>query len=217
MSIENKYYLYRHVRLDKNEPFYIGVGTKEEDHHNTIKSEYARAFVASYRNPIWTKIFNKSKYKVEILFESNNINLINFKETEFIKLYGRINCKTGILANMTDGGEENSGHVVSEETKKKLSIVSKNYWSKLSKEERITKTSDAMKKAREGYKLAGYPKTYTKQREYLNKKVIDTVTNIIHPSISEAYRQNNFKFTKAHLCAMLAGKYKNKTNLIYYN
>ena len=25
-----KYYLYRHIRLDKNEPFYIGIGTKKE-------------------------------------------------------------------------------------------------------------------------------------------------------------------------------------------
>ena len=29
MIVENgKYYLYRHIRLDKNEPFYIGIGTK---------------------------------------------------------------------------------------------------------------------------------------------------------------------------------------------
>lgn len=25
---EGKYYLYRHIRLDKNQPFYIGIGTK---------------------------------------------------------------------------------------------------------------------------------------------------------------------------------------------
>lgn len=33
-----KHYLYRHIRLDKNEPFYIGIGTK------IVKtSEYRRA------------------------------------------------------------------------------------------------------------------------------------------------------------------------------
>lgn len=27
---DGKYYLYRHIRNDKNEPFYIGVGTKSK-------------------------------------------------------------------------------------------------------------------------------------------------------------------------------------------
>ena len=38
------HYLYRHIRLDKNEPFYIGIGTKKENtKFNSIKSEYSRA------------------------------------------------------------------------------------------------------------------------------------------------------------------------------
>lgn len=31
MIVDNgKYYLYRHIRLDKNEPFYIGIGSRSE-------------------------------------------------------------------------------------------------------------------------------------------------------------------------------------------
>jgi len=46
------------------------------------------------------------------------------KEMEFIKLYGRINNKTGVLANLSDGGEGNIGYVVSDETKEKLRVAS---------------------------------------------------------------------------------------------
>lgn len=52
-----KYYLYRHIHLDTNEPFYIGVGTK------TIRV-YIRAFTKSNRNIFWKKISvaKKGKY-----------------------------------------------------------------------------------------------------------------------------------------------------------
>lgn len=42
---EGKYYLYRHIRLDKNEPFYIGIGTK-----NKHKYPYFRAKSKAERN-----------------------------------------------------------------------------------------------------------------------------------------------------------------------
>lgn len=98
-----KYYIYRHVRLDKNEPFYIGMGTKCK---NCKISEYFRSNVID-RNIIWKRIVNKTKYKVEILLESDDYEFIKEKEKEFIKLYGRIDLKTGILSNMTDGGDGN--------------------------------------------------------------------------------------------------------------
>ena len=103
--IENsgKYYLYRHIRLDKNEPFYIGIGTKK--HPDIDKnSNYERSYISHKQNNIWHKISKKTVYIVEILLESNDYDFIESKEIEFIKLYGRINLGTGILANLTDGG-----------------------------------------------------------------------------------------------------------------
>ena len=41
---EGKYYLYRHIREDKNEVFYIGIGTKNS------KVEYKRAFAKDGTN-----------------------------------------------------------------------------------------------------------------------------------------------------------------------
>jgi len=100
---EGKYYLYRHIRLDKNEPFYIGIGTKK---NNKWKSSYERSYSKKGRNKIWNDIVNKNenKYKVEILFESDSYDFIKEKEKEFIKLYGQ-KTKNGLLANLSLGGE----------------------------------------------------------------------------------------------------------------
>ncbi len=105
--MKTKYYLYRHIRHDKNEPFYIGIGTKIKNYTSNPTVEYQRAFtkIKKRRNTIWSKIIEKTDYSVEILFESNNYDFIKEKEKEFIKLYGRIDLKTGSLSNLTDGGE----------------------------------------------------------------------------------------------------------------
>jgi hypothetical protein len=99
-----KYYLYRHIRLDKNEVFYIGIGSKKKATYVTYRDEYDRAFTRRSRNKHWKHIIDKTDYDVEILFETDDINLIQSKEKEFIKLYGRKDLNTGTLANYTDGG-----------------------------------------------------------------------------------------------------------------
>lgn len=102
-----KYYLYRHIRLDKNEPFYIGIGTKILKACSD-KHLYKRAFEGNNRrNSIWNLISSKTKHQVEILLESDDYDFIKQKEIEFIKFYGRIDNNTGILSNFTDGGEGN--------------------------------------------------------------------------------------------------------------
>jgi hypothetical protein len=107
-------YLYRHIRLDKNEPFYIGIGND-----NT----YRRAFEKSRRNKIWYDITSKSNYEVEILLCDLTWDNACKKEREFIKLYGRKDLGTGTLSNLTDGGEGALGrkYITSIETKAKLS------------------------------------------------------------------------------------------------
>jgi len=107
-------YVYRHIRLDKNEPFYIGIGKTKYRH--TAKQN---------RNDIWEKIAAKTEYDVEILFEDVDWDFACKKEIELIKLYGRINRGTGTLANMTDGGDGNLGLVHSAEALRKISESSK--------------------------------------------------------------------------------------------
>ena len=105
-------YVYRHIRLDKNEPFYIGIGSD---------SNYKRARDKKNRNVIWHRIVSKTNYEVEILLDDLTWEEANEKEIEFINLYGRSNIKKGCLCNLTDGGGGTLGIVMSEETRRKMS------------------------------------------------------------------------------------------------
>lgn len=113
-----KYYLYRHIRLDTGEPFYIGIGTKRDC--KNFKPTYERAFETKQRGSFWKNIVNKTDYEVEILLESDDYKFIKQKEIEFIALYKRKDCCDGILVNLTDGGEGVLGNIQTEETKQKM-------------------------------------------------------------------------------------------------
>jgi len=106
MIVDNgKYYLYRHVRLDTNEVFYIGKGTKRVTQLNTMNpSAYSRAIDTRNRTNYWYNITSKSLFEVDILLESNNKEFIDSKEIEFISLYGRVDLGKGSLVNLVDGG-----------------------------------------------------------------------------------------------------------------
>ena len=107
-------YLYRHIRLDKNEPFYIGIGSD---------SNYNRAYEIKKdrRNIVWSRIASKSEIEVEIMLDGLSWDNACEKEIEFIKLYGRIDNGNGILSNLTDGGDGTIGLIVSEKTRKENS------------------------------------------------------------------------------------------------
>lgn len=105
-----QYYLYRHVRLDTNMPFYIGVSKKNHLKIKGFNTEYARAFEKTKRTQFWKNVIKKTKYVVEILLESDDKNFILNKEIEFIKRYGKKIDNTGTLVNFSNGGEFNDGH-----------------------------------------------------------------------------------------------------------
>lgn len=90
-------YVYRHIRLDKNVPFYIGICKRDDPSFKRAGSKT--------RNNIWKKIVAKADYEVEILFSNVDVEFAKNKEIEFINLYGRICCGTGTLANIGGGGE----------------------------------------------------------------------------------------------------------------
>lgn len=121
-----KYYLYRHIRLDTDEVFYIGIGTKiNKEFYYNCKSEFGRAYNKHNRNKYWTNITNKTEYDVEILLESDNYEFIKNKEIEFIEIYGRKDLRKGTLVNLTIGGDGVTGLIFSEEHRQKLSENSK--------------------------------------------------------------------------------------------
>lgn len=107
-------YVYQHIIEGENNPFYIGIGTS---------ADYERAYRARGRSVFWNSVAKKYGYSVQILFDELSWEDACKKEIELIKLFGRRNNNTGILVNMTDGGEGQRGFIMSEETKNKLRVA----------------------------------------------------------------------------------------------
>lgn len=106
--MDKTYFIYRYVRLDNNQPFYIGMGTKNEYNSQgyplySNKSIYSRAYCKD-RNYVCLGIMNKTDYDIEIMYETQDKNHAEEKEKEFISLYGIVYDGTGTLTNLTMGG-----------------------------------------------------------------------------------------------------------------
>jgi len=162
------FYLYRHIRLDKNTPFYIGIGKHRRNFHS-----YERAHYKTNRTKHWKNIVNKAGYRVEIMLEVDSLELIMKKEKEFIALYGR-KVDGGILVNLTTGGDGSMGHIVSNEVRERLSLINTGaghpqYGKKASSETRA-KQSEAK----------------TGARNTSSKRVLCINNNIIYESQGEA-------------------------------
>lgn len=128
-------YVYRHIRLDKNEVFYVGISCNK-------RNDYVRSNEKTRRGDWWKKIIAKTDYKVDIIFDDVTPEFAKEKEIEFIKLYGRQDLGLGTLVNMTDGGDGLNNRVFTVEYRKKLSDAAK---------KRII--SDAQKQKLREYKL----------------------------------------------------------------
>jgi hypothetical protein len=102
-------YVYRHIRLDTNQPFYIGIGSDDI-------GEYQRAYNKSKRSNFWKRIYAKANYRVDIVLDNLTWEEACEKEIELIALYGRLDKGLGILCNHTSGGEGTLGNIQSQDT-----------------------------------------------------------------------------------------------------
>jgi hypothetical protein len=117
-------YVYKHIRLDNGEVFYIGISKD---------NNYKRSESKKYRNYHWHNIVNKVGFKTEIVYDNITIHEAAKKEIDLINFYGRKDLGRGPLVNMTDGGEGSLN--MAEETKQKLRdlMIGKtieNHWTK---------------------------------------------------------------------------------------
>ena len=127
-------YLYRHIRLDKNEPFYIGIGTKNS---NAIRfdTEYKRAHLKEPRSGFWNNIVNKAGYKVEIVYDNLTVDEAKVKESEFISIVshelrtplasirGALGLlSSGVLANRPETAQ-NMLNIASSDTERLVRLV----------------------------------------------------------------------------------------------
>jgi hypothetical protein len=198
-------YVYRHIRLDKNEPFYIGIGS---DANFTRANEKRK----TRRNKIWNDIYSKTQIEVEILFSDVSYEFACKKEVELIKLYGRINTNTGILSNLTDGGDTEIGRIVSlqeREYRSKLfsGVNNPMYGKTLSKEsiERGRLKRLGLKAWNKGLKGV--------QEAHNGKIVLDLNTGVFYQNAREASEFNNIKHST--LKSKLNGRNNNNTSFIY--
>lgn len=103
--MEKNYFVYKHIREDKGNIFYIGIGKIRSDKAaTTFRMKHYRAFSKQGRNPIWKRIVNKTIYKVEIIITGITFEEAKDLEIELISKYGKIKDK-GLLSNISDGGE----------------------------------------------------------------------------------------------------------------
>ena len=219
-----KYYLYRHIRLDKNEPFYIGIGTKRNRTINIHTTEYERAFTKNRRSKLWTNISNKTDYEVEILLESDDYEFIKQKEIEFIALYQRKDCCNGVLVNLTDGGEGTKGIIPYNKGVKNLTKEQHPNWGKKLSKETCKRKSESMKKSDKSLKGKKLPDWWCEkisnavkgENNHMSKMVIDTATGIIYSTFAEAYEKTNQQLSKSYINKMLNNQHPNKTTLEYY-
>jgi len=97
-----KYYTYAYLREDKT-PYYIGKGTDN------------RAYLQLNH-----KVKTPERERVLILKKDLTEEEANRHEVYIISVLGRKNIGTGILLNLTEGGEGISGYRHTEETKKRM-------------------------------------------------------------------------------------------------
>jgi NUMOD3 motif len=100
--LNNTYYVYAYLREDGT-PYYIGKGKDK------------RAWARNHRS------FPKESWQI-VLLEQNLTNIGALAlERRYIRWYGRKDLGTGILINLTDGGESNTGWEMPSAVKEKIS------------------------------------------------------------------------------------------------
>jgi hypothetical protein len=104
MKNPNRFYTYAYLREDKT-PYYIGKGKG-----NRVYAKHHKGI-------------SVPKDKKRIIFLKQNLTEEQafIHEKYMIFVFGRKDLETGILRNLSDGGEGNSGLIHNEETKRKIS------------------------------------------------------------------------------------------------
>jgi hypothetical protein len=192
IGIRNDYYVYHLIDPKTSLPFYVGKGRIERmfDHEKAVLNERIpnNNKLLFYKIKKILKEFGSIKYSK--ILENVNDNDALEKEMFEIKKYGRRDNKTGILCNLTDGGETFHGF-------------------KQSKEQ--------IKNRMEKLKLWRYSLTEEKKMEIRNRKskkikmYWDT-----HPAEKETHikmlKEKCWRYGKNHHCY---GKNKGKENPSY--
>ena len=228
---ENLKVVYLHKKETDGTIFYVGMG------------ELKRAFNTGSRNDWWTRTYAKHGRIVDIVAKDLSIEDAYELEVFLISEIGRKDKGLGSLVNLDDGGEGATGHIPTQNARRKLS-------KRMSKKVINTETLEVLKSGTELLKKYGlyrdvlqqeYPKfdwmkleDYKKGRHLTEKwinrykitssylKIINTETLDVFYSIEKAsesigkgsYRNNESQYNL--LSAKLKGSKRNNTDFMYY-
>ena len=132
------FYVYFLRRPDLEDPFELGmacpfyVGKGKNGRKNTHRWEAENLQYKPGRKDLRINIIHKLwksglDFEIDVILDNLAEEEAFEYEKEAILAYGRIDLKTGCLANLTDGGEGMSGHIPSEETLRKIRESLKNH------------------------------------------------------------------------------------------
>lgn len=125
-------YVYKHIRKDTNEVFYIGIGSDKN---------YNRANSKSGRNKYWKRIINKVGYEIEIICDNISWKEALDIEIKLIKQYGRKDLNEGTLVNMTNGGDGGDTSIYIDYDKRNISGINNGMYGKSHSEKSKLKVS----------------------------------------------------------------------------
>jgi len=173
MNKENEFYVYMYLRKNGT-PYYVGKGKGD------------RAFRTNRR-------IRPPKDKSKIVFHTKDLSEDKAfaLEVKLIAKYGRIDNGTGILRNLTDGGEGSSGLIMSDEfrAKRKEAMNKPEVKAKISRNNGM-KRPEVKAKFKEAINR---PEIKAKQKEAINRPEVRVKLNeaLNRPEVKAKISRNN--------------------------
>jgi len=213
------------------EPFYIGKGSGNRLNRHSHRDSITKESNLLKKNKI-LKIINSKKELIKIKIFDNLIESDALKKEEFlINKLGRRDIKSGILCNMSNGGER--GERQNQENRKKKIIQYDLSGFKINEFDSLKQASEVMNISkgcislccnRKKYTYKGYiwrfkddlDVSYEIGLSFGNKKIIQIIGNkeVIYNSIKDFCEKNNKK--TSNIIDVLKGRRKNNLNIRYY-
>lgn len=108
VTVMHNFYVYGLFRNDTSSIFYVGKGSGDrlKNHRGETKSIIKKGVQRSIKTNVIISLWkSNSDFYEKILYDNLTEEQAWKKEKELIKFYGRIDIGTGVLTNMSDGGD----------------------------------------------------------------------------------------------------------------
>jgi hypothetical protein len=219
---QNNFYVYALIDPTTNLPFYIGKGKNNRDksHITEVKNNK----IPHGNKRLFYTIKNIVNNNLNVIIKHLESNLSEqdafFKEIEYIKKYGRKDLNTGILTNLTDGGEGQSGWVAPSDYRQRMSVSTsgnkngmfgKNHTSEskeLIRKKSIGRKYDDSVRKNKSLKMMGQNNHF-----YGKKHTTETILKLKENSTKKYKYENKSYVNLDSVKQLIIDEYNKKTNL----